>query len=255
VSLRDLGRSLTRVRSGRAETLLMAGIYAAYGGVRAFRGGGLEEGRRNAGRVLALERRLGIDIEARAQILFTERRLGMPFWNALYLASQIVVMPLTILLVYHRGRHAYPFVRTSFALAWAATLVWYSLQPVAPPRLMESGYEDTVSRGTLLDLNGRFARAFYNPVAAMPSLHVGVAPLVGWALWRLSPWPATRALGLAYPGLVSVAVVVTGNHFVLDVAGGAAVVAPAAAVARMLTGPPSSPTGRGRGAGGARTSG
>jgi hypothetical protein len=205
--------------------------------------------------VLALERRLGIDIEARAQILFTERRLAIPFWNALYLASQVVVMPLTIFLVYHRGREAYPFVRTSFALAWAASLAWYALQPVAPPRLMESGYEDTISGGTPLDLDGRFARAFYNPVAAMPSLHVGVAPLVGWALWRLSPWPATRALGLAYPGLVSVAVVVTGNHFVLDVAGGVAVVAPAAALARMLTGPPPLPTARGRGTGGARTSG
>ena len=92
----------------------------------------------------------------------------------------------------------------------------------------------------------------------MPSLHVGVAPIVGWALWRLTPWMWTRALGIAYPLLVATAVVVTGNHFVLDVAGGLIVVLPAALVARLLTGPPlalPSPIVGRRRAGGARTSG
>jgi membrane-associated phospholipid phosphatase len=107
-------------------------------------------------------------------------------------------------------------------------------------------------------MDSEFIRAFYNPIAAMPSLHVGVAPIVGWALWRLTPWLWTRALGIAYPILVATAVVVTGNHFVLDVAGGLVVVLPAAVIARLLTGPPlslpSTALGRRR-AGGARTSG
>jgi membrane-associated phospholipid phosphatase len=72
----------------------------------------------------------------------------------------------------------------------------------------------------------------------MPSLHVGMAPIVAWALVRLTPWLWTKALGVTYPLLVTVSVVVTGNHFLLDVAGGLAVVLPAAAFAWLLARPP-----------------
>jgi membrane-associated phospholipid phosphatase len=97
---------------------------------------------------------------------------------------------------------------------------------------------DTVSAQTFVDLDSPLIRAFYNPVAAMPSLHVGLAPVVAWALWRLTRSPWTRALGLLYPLLVATAIVVTGNHYILDIAGGLAVVIPAAVVARVLTGSP-----------------
>ena len=61
-------------------------------------------------------------------------------------------------------------------LSWTAGVIWYALQPVAPPRLLESGFTDTVSGQTFFQLDSEFIRAFYNPVAAMPSLHVGMAP-------------------------------------------------------------------------------
>jgi membrane-associated phospholipid phosphatase len=132
-------------------------------------------------------------------------------------------------------------------LSWAGGLVWYALQPVAPPRLVESGLADTVSTQTPIALDSDLIRLLYNPVAAMPSLHVGMAPVVAWALWRLTPWWWSRLLGLAYPVLVSVAVVVTGNHYVLDIAGGIAVVLPAAAIAAWLArepaGAPTAPAG------------
>ena len=48
----------------------------------------------------------------------------------------------------------------------------------------------------VLDLDSDFVRAFYNPVAAMPSLHVGMAPVVAWALIRLTPWGWSHALGV-----------------------------------------------------------
>ncbi len=108
------------------------------------------------------------------------------------------------------------------------------LQPVAPPRLLASGFTDTVSAQTFVDLDSPLVRAFYNPVAAMPSLHVGMAPVVAWALWALTPWAWSRALGLAYPVLVAVSIVVTGNHYVLDILGGLVVVLPAAAIASLL---------------------
>ena len=170
--------------------------------------------------------------------------LGMPFWNAFYVVSQVVVLPLTLFLVYRYARGSYAFLRNMALLSWSAGLVWYALQPVAPPRLLTSGFTDTVSSQTFFQLNSGFIRAFYNPVAAMPSLHVGMAPVVAWALIRLTPWMWSKALGVAYPLLVATSIVVTGNHFILDIAGGLAVVLPAAAISEWLVREPRASPGR-----------
>jgi membrane-associated phospholipid phosphatase len=74
----------------------------------------------------------------------------------------------------------------------------------------------------------------------MPSLHVGMAPVVAWALVRLSPWLWTKVLGVVYPLLVATSIVVTGNHWILDIAGGLAVVLPAAALGAWLARTPRS---------------
>jgi len=213
----------------------MLSAYGVYNAVRAAFGGTLEEGRRNAATVVALERRLGIDVEERWQNAFERRRLGMPAWGAMYLVSQVVALPLSIFLVHRRRRDAYPFMRNFALLSWCAGLVWYALHPVAPPRLMEHGARDTVSRDTPVDLDSRTIRAFYNPVAAMPSLHVGMAPIVAGALALAAPRRVAPAVLVVYPVAVTISVIVTGNHYVLDVVGGLAVAAPAAVVAAVLT--------------------
>ena len=48
---------------------------------------------------------------ARRPALVRLALLGMPFWNALYVASQVIVLPLTLFLVYRYRRPAYAFVR------------------------------------------------------------------------------------------------------------------------------------------------
>jgi hypothetical protein len=169
----------------------------------------------------------------------------MPFWNWFYLASQIVVLPATLALVFLFARHAFPLIRNLAILSWMAGVIWYAAQPVVPPRHAGVGIADTISTQTAFDLDGGFALFFYNPVAAMPSLHVGMAPVAAWALWRLTPWALTRTLGLAYPFVVGLTVVVTGNHYLLDIAGGLAVVLPAALIARLVTGRPGYPSTRG----------
>ncbi|MDX6556699.1 MAG: hypothetical protein QOD86_2894 [Miltoncostaeaceae bacterium] len=234
-------RAATSVGGALREALLMLTAYALYTLVRGMWGGTLEEGRESAAGLVAAERSLGIDVEPGMQAFFVRHDLVMPFWNVLYVASQVVVLPLTVFLVYRYRRHAYPFVRNLVLLSWSAGLVWYALQPMAPPRLLEGGLLDTVTAQTPLDLDAGLVELFYNPVAAMPSLHVGLAPVVAWALVRLTPWAWSRAIGFAYPALITVCVIVTGNHFVLDVAGGLAVVLPAALVAWLLTRPSRAP--------------
>jgi membrane-associated phospholipid phosphatase len=223
------------VGSGRREAVVMLLAYGLYNLVRGLWGGTLEEGTANAAALIDLERDLGIWVEPAWQRAFQEHGLGMPAWSAFYVLSQVIVLPLTLFLVFRYRRGSYAFLRDMALLSWGAGLVWYALQPVAPPRLVESGLTDTVSAQTPIALDSDLIRLLYNPVAAMPSLHVGMAPVVAWALWRLTPWAWSRALGLAYPVLVSVAVVVTGNHYLLDIAGGVAVVLPAALIAHQLT--------------------
>lgn len=111
-----------------------------------------------------------------------------------------------------------------------AALVVYFLYPMAPPWMAsELGYLDgTVERIThrgWSDLGlGRFHLVLTgvgNPVAAMPSLHAGVAFLVAfYAIVRLrSAW---RWLLIAYPLVMSFALVYYGEHYVIDVIAGAA---------------------------------
>lgn len=227
-------RRASTVGSGWQEAAIALGAYGVYNLVKGFWGGSLEEGRRNAASLIDLERTLGIHWEPTLQDFFVSHHLAMPFWNTFYVASQVIVLPLTLFLVFRYRRDSYAFLRNMALLSWSAGLVWYALQPVAPPRLLTSGFTDTVSSQTFVDLDSPLVRAFYNPVAAMPSLHVGMAPVVAWALWALTPWAWSRALGLAYPVLVAVSIVVTGNHYVLDIVGGLAVVLPAAALASLL---------------------
>jgi membrane-associated phospholipid phosphatase len=235
-SLRAVRRRAREVGSGAREAAIMLGAYALYNVVRGVWGGTLAEGRENAADVISAERALGIYVEPAWQDAFVRHGLAMPFWNVLYVGSQVVVLPLTVFLVYRFRRRAYPLVRALVLIAWTAGVTWYALQPVAPPRLLAGGeFTDTVTEDTFLDLDSGFIEVFYNPVAAMPSLHVGMAPIVAFILVRLTGRWWLQALGWAYPVLILVCVVVTGNHFLLDAAGGLAVVLPAAAIAWLLT--------------------
>ena len=58
-----------------------------------------------------------------------------------------------------------------------------------------------------------------NPFAAMPSLHFGYALFIGScsSRWRAGRW--LRYLGFVYPVVVLVAIVATGNHFIIDAVG------------------------------------
>jgi membrane-associated phospholipid phosphatase len=227
-------RAAASVGSGWREALIALAAYGLYSLVKGVWGGSLEEGRRAAASLIDFEKSLGIYVEPDLQRFFVDNHLGMPFWNAFYVVSQVVVLPLTLFLVYRYARGSYAFLRNMAILSWTAGVIWYALQPVAPPRLLTSGFTDTVSSQTFFQLDSDFIRAFYNPVAAMPSLHVGMAPVVAWALIKLTPWLWSKALGFAYPILVAVSIVVTGNHFILDIAGGLAVVLPAAAISAWL---------------------
>ena len=59
----------------------------------------------------------------------------------------------------------------------------YGLFPVAPPRLADIGITDTITTQTSFAMDSNFSTSFYNELAAVPSLHVGFAVAVGFALF------------------------------------------------------------------------
>lgn len=114
-------------------------------------------------------------------------------------------------------------------------LVIFILVPAAPPwmgaRLDVIGpVQRTAGRGWSLlglDVAGRLTdtgQASVNLVAAMPSLHAAHAALVPALFWCGRAWAARIAL-LAYPAAMGFVLVVTGEHYVVDVLAGFAVVA------------------------------
>ncbi|MBV9098196.1 MAG: phosphatase PAP2 family protein, partial [Frankiaceae bacterium] len=109
-----------------------------------------------------------------------------------------------------------------------------------PPRLMPAGIktQDTMDTvGSLWSYNHGVLEHISDPYAAMPSLHIVWSSWVAYVVWSwLGRRGATRARWLAwlYPAVTGLVVIVTGTHWVLDLAGGAAVFAVAVAAAKGL---------------------
>jgi membrane-associated phospholipid phosphatase len=132
--------------------------------------------------------------------------------------------------------------RNVIMLCNALALIVYENFPVAPPRLTTDidfdghpfTFQDTVFGA--LSAGGKLVgnSVGYNEFSAMPSVHMAWAVVVGAAVVLLARPLIVRVLGALYPVLMLVAVVVTGNHFLLDAIGAVAVVLVAAAIAGSL---------------------
>jgi hypothetical protein len=84
------------------------------------------------------------------------------------------------------------------------------------------GFVDTLSEVSGLDLEHPFLLRFYNPIAAMPSLHVAFAVVTGAELAGRTDSVLLKSAAYAYAPLVATVVAGTGNHYVLDAVAGAA---------------------------------
>lgn len=223
-------------RHGRlAEVGMGVGGLAAYNIVRARHLADREVAIANARRIMRAEQRVGLLVEPAVQRALVRGPVSRTVLGAAYIASQVLALPLALRIAYNRGYPAYPALRTMALLSWAAGVAWYARRPVAPPRMLpEMQVSDTVSEG-FLPMDHPVIRAFYNPYAAMPSLHVGMAPVVSLTIWASATNPLVRAGAVAYPPAVAATVMATGQHFIADIAGGIAVVLPAWVIARRIT--------------------
>jgi hypothetical protein len=207
----------------RREVTLGVLVYGVYLLVRrlVLRPGGRARARANAERIVAVESRLGVGVEPalqravlRAPRLVHVLNVGYGLFNVSLTLGWLVVL-------YRRRDPSYHRLRRACVLAHLGAQPVFLLFPAEPPRALDD-FVDTLSEVSGLDLEHPLLVRFYNPVAAMPSLHVAFAVLTGAAIAERAESASGKAAAYAYPGLVSAVVAATGNHYVLDAVAGAA---------------------------------
>jgi hypothetical protein len=114
-------------------------------------------------------------------------------------------------------------------------LVGFYFLPLAPPRLMPGFVDTVVAHHTWGSLASANVASLANQYAAMPSMHIGWSLWSGIAVLLYAQRRWARVLGLLYPLATLVAVVSTGNHYLLDAAGGALTLACGYALQHFLT--------------------
>ena len=145
------------------------------------------------------------------------------FTNGYYIVAH--VLPLGVFLVWLFVHHRERYRRGRNLLA-VSSLVCQVIQfvPLAPPRLYpELGFVDTGARyGPQVYGSAGFADA--GQLAAMPSMHVVWAAVIGYVMWKVgrTRW---RWLGPAHTVLTVLAVTVTAYHWLSDALVAIAIVA------------------------------
>ena len=179
-----------------------------------------------AGDLIALERRLGIFWEPAMQDWILGSRALIDLSNAVYFWLHMPPIVVLAVWLFWRKRDVYRLTRNAFLGSAVVALVCYAMLPVAPPRFFpELGFVDTMALYSEAGYQAQEVGLFVNPYAALPSLHFGWALLLGLAMWLARPpgrWAWAFAAGAALiVGGQGVAIVLTGNHFILDAVAGA----------------------------------
>ena len=232
-------RWLTERHSLGVEAAVVLVLYALYETSRGLVVGDRAAAVRHAREVASLEGSLHVFVEGHVQHAARVLPGVIDTLGILYLTLHLAVTGGYLLWLHRRRPAAFPLVRTALVLASALAVVGYVLFPTAPPRLAALGIADTIS-GAHVDLNTGLVSSLYNPFAAVPSMHVGYAVIIGVSLFLHGGRPVLRVVGALYPVVVLLVVVATGNHFLVDAVLGAAVAAvavvtAAAVVARRRT--------------------
>ena len=205
--------------AARAQLGIFLFAYLLYSAARFVTIGDLGVAQANANWIMDLQHDLGVGVEASVQQALTGTWV---LWvlNHLYLAAQLVVLPGSLIFLYRRRHPMYERLRNTILATWVLSIPIYAAFPVAPPRLADSGLVDTITTQTGVALDSSLTTSFYNELAAVPSLHVGFAVVIGIALSAAVRHSWLKAIWLRWGPAIALAVVATGNHYVFDIAAG-----------------------------------
>jgi membrane-associated phospholipid phosphatase len=191
----------------------------------------------NARSIISTEKSLHFFAEQSIQSWAMGHRFIIDFANFMYVNSHFVITTSALVWLYLRHNDRFYFVRNMFVVAMGFALVGYLLVPTAPPRFFpELGFVDTIAYYVNVKHDSGFVTLFFNPYAAVPSMHVAFALLISAPAILIVRRKVFKALWAMYPLVVAFVVVVTGNHWIMDAIAGAAVAAASAIVSvRVLS--------------------
>jgi hypothetical protein len=206
-------------RDALRQVSLFGLVYLAYRVGR-----GVVEGNANAAfaharDLISLERTLHLFVEPSVQTWASGSHVVIVVASWLYVNAQTSVTLAALLYLYMQHNRRFYFVRNMFMIAMGIALVGYVVFPTAPPRFMpEWGFADSVAEFAHVNIDGHNASisALTNLYAAVPSMHVAFALMIGWTLARLVRNPVGRVLWILYPFVMTFVIVVTANHFIFD---------------------------------------
>ena len=161
--------------------------------------------------------------------------------NWWYGVMHFVVTAVAGIWLFRKHSDDYPLWRNTLAIAAVLALVTQALWPATPPRLLDGAgasgtFVDTLAHfSSVWSFNGHGSGGVANQYAAMPSMHAV------WSLWvtcvvvprATHRW--VRWCAIAYPLVTLGAIVVTGNHYILDAVGGYVALGIGYVIARRFT--------------------
>jgi hypothetical protein len=225
------------IAAGFAPLLLLYSLYTLLRWTFADRASSV--GDHNAVTILNLEQDFGIAWERTVQTHVLRYDALTWLFNHYYVYAFFPVLVASAVLAALRASAAFQHWRSIFILSLAVALAGFALFPLTPPRLMppEYGYVDSLmlhgpryygdeSGSSLFNAYGSIP-SMVNEYAAMPSMHVGwsaiavallIAAFPAWKRWLLF-------LGIGHVAMMELAVVATGNHYLVDGLVGLVVVA------------------------------
>jgi hypothetical protein len=249
------------------EALIVAVFYGIYSftrnlfGSNKIAGDGIpEQAFTNAERVIRAEIWLHLYHEQTVQSWFLPYRLFIQFWNVYYGTAHFVVTLGVFVLLYLKRADVFPQWRNTLAAMTALAIIGFAWFPLMPPRLLDEPCprDDPTSYGgaciesdlrpedgfgfvdTLVEYGGPWSfesdtmASISNQYAAMPSLHCAWALWTAAAVWSVATHRPLRIAIWLLPLLTALVVVVTANHYILDIVAAAFVTALGIAGAALL---------------------
>jgi len=210
-----------RLRRTVVQAMCMFGALQLYRFVRTLTEGDRDVALGNGRSLLRFERGLGLDIERGIQHFVLGSRDLVDLFNRIYVWAFWPVVTGTLVVLFVARRPLYRQYRNALVLSGMIGLAVFGAFPVAPPRMLD-GYVDTVHRFTDATSVAR-PGDFTNEFAAMPSFHVGWMALAGAAAMPLVPWRSLRPLLLTPALVMTVTVMATANHYLIDAVVGVAI--------------------------------
>ena len=202
------------------QLTLIVGAFVAYMAVRAVANDSPSDAMSNAHDLLGFERVLGLDVERRAQAFALDRPSLIEFFNVVYAWTYWPLLIGTFVYTWIRRRDLFVVYRNAIFLSGALGLLIFVVYPVAPPRFLD-GFVDTIDAA---DRSHGIAHPSFiiNKFAALPSFHVGWVTLACVVIAMSITYRPARVLLALPPMLMATAVVVTGNHYIIDAIAGIA---------------------------------